>query len=72
MMQRITITIDDELVAALDRFIAESGHRNRSEAIRELSRTGIAQAQEQSATESQAWRHSSTSMIIRNGSCPSA
>ena len=48
MMQRITITIDDELVAALDRFIAESGHQNRSEAIRDLTRAGIAQAREQS------------------------
>jgi CopG family nickel-responsive transcriptional regulator len=42
-MQRITITVDDELVAALDRYINESGHQNRSEAIRDLTRAGLAQ-----------------------------
>jgi len=47
-MQRITITIDDELVAALDRVIAACGYQNRSEAIRDLARAGIAQLQEQS------------------------
>jgi len=36
-MQRITITIDDELVAALDRVIAACGYQNRSEAIRDLA-----------------------------------
>jgi CopG family nickel-responsive transcriptional regulator len=44
-MQRITITVDDELVAALDRYIDESG-QNRSEAIRDLTRAGLAQFQE--------------------------
>jgi CopG family nickel-responsive transcriptional regulator len=33
-MQRITITLDDELVTALDRTIAKCGYQNRSEAIR--------------------------------------
>jgi CopG family nickel-responsive transcriptional regulator len=47
-MQRITITIDDELVAALDRIITAHGYQNRSEAIRDLARAGIAQLQEQS------------------------
>jgi CopG family nickel-responsive transcriptional regulator len=47
-MQRITITVDDELVAALDRVIAACGYQNRSEAIRDLARAGIAQLQEQS------------------------
>jgi CopG family nickel-responsive transcriptional regulator len=45
-MQRITITIDDELVTALDRIIAAHGYQNRSEAIRDLARAGIAQLQE--------------------------
>ena len=35
------------LVAALDRYIDESGHQNRSEAIRDLTRAGLAQLQEQ-------------------------
>jgi len=47
-MQRLTITIDDELVAALDRVIAACGYQNRSEAIRDLARAGITQLQEQS------------------------
>jgi CopG family nickel-responsive transcriptional regulator len=47
-MQRITITVDDELIAALDRVIATCGYQNRSEAIRDLARAGITQLQEQS------------------------
>lgn len=41
-MQRVTITLDDELAAELDRFQAEIGAGNRSEAIRELVRRGLA------------------------------
>jgi CopG family nickel-responsive transcriptional regulator len=44
-MQRITITVDDELVVALDHVIAVSVYQNRSEAIRDLMRVGIAQFQ---------------------------
>lgn len=43
-MQRITITLDDPLVAELDQLIAAGGYRNRSEAIRDLARAGIRQA----------------------------
>ena len=46
-MQRITITLDDELVAALDRVIATCGYQNRSEAIRDLTRAGISQMREE-------------------------
>src|SRR6516165_5439634 len=46
-MQRITITLDDELMTALDRIIAACGYQNRSEAIRDLARAGIAQVQEE-------------------------
>ena len=45
-MQRITVTLDDELVAALDRTVAACGYQNRSEALRDLARAGIAQLQE--------------------------
>jgi CopG family nickel-responsive transcriptional regulator len=44
-MQRITVTIDDELLAGLDLVIAERGYQNRSEAIRDLTRAAIAQAE---------------------------
>jgi CopG family transcriptional regulator, nickel-responsive regulator len=43
-MQRITITIDDDLMADLDRIIATRGYQNRSEAVRDLARAGIQQA----------------------------
>ena len=43
-MQRVTITVDDELAAELDRFMAARGYANRSEAIRDLARSGLQQA----------------------------
>lgn len=47
-MQRITITLDDDLMEQLDALIAERGYQNRSEAIRDLTRAGMQQtAQEQ-------------------------
>ena len=45
-MQRVTITIDDELMTELDRIIEARGYQNRSEAIRDLARAGIRQAAE--------------------------
>src|SRR5215471_1562335 len=45
-MQRVTITIDAELMTELDRIIAVRGYQNRSEAIRDLARAGIRQAAE--------------------------
>lgn len=43
-MQRITITLDDELMDELDRMIVEQGYQNRSEAIRDFTRAGMQQA----------------------------
>ncbi len=43
-MQRITITIDDALLEEVDRLIAAQGYQNRSEAIRDLVRAGLAQS----------------------------
>jgi len=40
-MQRITITIEDELVEALDSYANRSGYQNRSEAVRDLIRAGL-------------------------------
>ena len=48
-MQRVTITLDDELLAALDRIILARGYQNRSEAIRDLTRAGIAQNTDETA-----------------------
>ena len=43
-MQRVTITLDDDLMGDLDRIIAARGYQNRSEAIRDLARSGLEQA----------------------------
>ena len=43
-MQRVTITLDDDLMVDLDRTIEKRGYQNRSEAIRDLARAGIQQA----------------------------
>lgn len=42
-MARITISIEDDLLAALDSFMERSAARNRSEAIREILRRGLTQ-----------------------------
>ena len=41
-MQRITITIDNDLIKDVDHLIRRRGYQNRSEAIRDLVRAGIA------------------------------
>ncbi|MGE0238901.1 MAG: nickel-responsive transcriptional regulator NikR [Parvibaculaceae bacterium] len=43
-MQRVTVTLDDDLMAELDRVIEMKGYQNRSEAIRDLARAGIREA----------------------------
>jgi CopG family nickel-responsive transcriptional regulator len=40
-MQRVTITIDDDLVGEIDAFMETRGYANRSEAIRDLARSGL-------------------------------
>jgi CopG family transcriptional regulator, nickel-responsive regulator len=40
-MQRVTVTIDDELMSALDEYMEAGGHQNRSEAVRDLVRAGL-------------------------------
>lgn len=42
-MQRITITIDDDLAHEIDTRARSRGYQNRSEAVRDLVRAGIAQ-----------------------------
>ena len=48
-MQRVTITIDDDLAANLEGFMAVRGYANRSEAIRDLARAGLQQVATQVA-----------------------
>jgi CopG family transcriptional regulator, nickel-responsive regulator len=49
-MQRVTITLDDELLEQVDRLAQTRGYQNRSEAIRDLARAGL----QQTATETPA------------------
>jgi CopG family nickel-responsive transcriptional regulator len=44
-MQRTTITIDDDLAARVDQHMADRGYANRSEAVRDLVRAGLEQAE---------------------------
>lgn len=43
-MQRVTITLDEDLLAAIDRLVERRGYQGRSEAIRDLARSGLAEA----------------------------
>jgi CopG family transcriptional regulator, nickel-responsive regulator len=52
-MQRITVTIDDELLEAVDKMIVRRGYQNRSEAIRDLTRAGLAELEERSLADHQ-------------------
>ena len=45
-MQRVTVTLDDDLMAEIDRFMADRGYSNRSEALRDLARAGLSHADE--------------------------
>ena len=52
-MQRITITIDDDLAEEIDKLAQSRGNQNRSEAVRDLVRAGIAQTQKATSTSAQ-------------------
>ena len=43
MLERVGISLDDELLEQFDRLIAEKGYVNRSEAIRDLIRDSLVQ-----------------------------
>lgn len=49
-MQRVTVTLDDDLMEELDRVIALRGYQNRSEAIRDLTRAGLKQAAQEAGS----------------------
>lgn len=46
-MQRVTVTVDDELVDEIDQFMHLRGYQNRSEALRDLARAGLRQVHEE-------------------------
>ncbi len=47
-MQRVTVTLDEDLIAELDKFQRQRGYQNRSEALRDLTRAGLQQVKEES------------------------
>ena len=47
-MQRVTITIDDDLMAEIDRFMQTGGYEGRSEVFRDLVRAGLQRVYEDS------------------------
>jgi CopG family nickel-responsive transcriptional regulator len=49
-MNRVTIVLDDELLGEVDRMVEKRGYQNRSEAIRDLARSGLRQMAETSDT----------------------
>jgi CopG family nickel-responsive transcriptional regulator len=51
-MQRITITLNDDLMDELDQMIVEHGYQNRSEAIRDFTRAGMQQAAQKAGKSS--------------------
>ena len=52
-MQRITITIEDDLLAEIDAAAEARGYQNRSEIIRDLARAGLQQDAEDAAPSGQ-------------------
>ena len=50
-MQRVTISIDDALLAEIDRLIEARGYQGRSEAFRDLARAGLQQAASETASD---------------------
>lgn len=48
-MHRVTITLDDGLIEEIDRFMAARQYANRSEAVRDLLRAGLAETSQGAA-----------------------
>ncbi len=71
-MQRITITIDDELAQEIDKLAAARGYQNRSETVRDLVRAGMTRRQSHDVPSAECVCDTCRmSMIRRRASCPS-
>ena len=78
-MQRVTITLDDELMADLDRMIEQHGYQNRSEAIRDFARAGMQQATQKTGKSQNCvaalvyvYDHAARDLSTTNHHCPHA
>ncbi len=65
-MQRVTITLDDDLLETLDSLSQRRGYNNRSEAIRDILRGALAQEATQN-TVHKVSRYFHMFMNMRNG-----
>ena len=65
-MQRVTLTLDDDLLAALDAHSAHRGYHNRSEAVRDILRDGASPQSATAADASAAMRSCRTCMSMKN------
>ena len=45
-MQRVTLTLDDDLVTEIDQFMTRRGYQSRSEAVRDIVRAGLERSEE--------------------------
>lgn len=52
-VQRVTMTLDDELLAEIDKYMEARGYQSRSEAFRDLARTGLQAAHGEQTSTSQ-------------------
>ena len=73
-MQRITITIEDDLLAEIDAAAEARGYQNRSEIIRDLARAGLQQNAEDAAPSGQCvaalvYVYDHAARDLRNGWC---
>jgi CopG family nickel-responsive transcriptional regulator len=50
-MQRVTVTLDDDLVEEIDRLSLARGYQNRSEAIRDLARAGLTRIAQETGSQ---------------------
>ena len=70
-MQRITITIDDDLMAEVERFMQMRGYEARSEVFRDLLRRAWSKPTKTAAALASASRRSPMSTTMRCAGSPS-
>jgi len=68
MLERIGVSLEDDLLARFDRLIAEKGYVNRSEAIRDLIRDALVQRSWSAEVEGRAERVAVATLVYDHDS----
>ena len=68
MLERIGVSLEDDLLARFDRLFGEKGYVNRSEAIRDLIRDALVQRSWSAESDSRAERVSVTTLVFDHDS----